>query len=300
MKILILGGDGMLGHQLLMDWQSRYHVRVTLRQDETTYRLYGLFDKENSYFNVDVNQLEKLQQIMMDFSPDVVINAVGVIKQRPFAKDALPNIQINALLPHQLAQICEKHQARLIHFSTDCIFSGKKGQYSQNDPSDAEDFYGKSKYLGELPYSHCVTIRSSIIGLELSRKASLIEWFLAQTGTIKGFTRAIYTGITTQEMARLIEHILLNLPTLSGVWQVTSESINKYDLLMKLNSYLERNDITIIPENIFVCDRSLNGEEFYNLTGYKVSNWDVMLKELALQIKKRNELTQCKEVLCDA
>lgn len=281
MKILILGGDGMLGHQLMLSLQKRHQVKVTLRQDMKVYQQYNLFNTTNSYFGIDVCQHEGLLRVLSDFQPQAVINAVGVIKQRQIANEAIPNIEINALFPHRLAQLCKKIKTRMIHFSTDCIFSGQKGRYLENDHSDAKDFYGKSKYLGEVQDSHCLTLRSSVIGLELARKTSLIEWFFAQKGVIKGFRRAIYSGLTTQEMSRVIELVLMEHPNLSGVWHVSSDFINKYELLTKLSDIIGRKDIQINPDDSFVCDRSLIGDAFCKVTGYKSPSWEMMLKELA-------------------
>ena len=185
-----------------------------------------------------------------------------------------------------MAQECG---ARLIHMSTDCIFSGKQGNYREDDFSDAEDLYGRTKFLGELHGQHCVTIRSSIMGLELVRKQSLVEWFLAQTGTIKGYTKAIYTGLTTQEMSRVIHRILTQQTALYGLWQVASQPISKFALLTLLNKKLERNNM-ILPDESFCCDRSLNGERFAATTGYQVPDWELMISELSEQIVKREEV----------
>lgn len=290
MKILILGGDGMLGHQLLMSLRQRHDVRVTLRQNENAYQAFQLFNSSNSYFGVDVCSDDKLKWVLSDFKPQAVINAVGVIKQRQAANEAIPNIEINALFPHRLANLCEAHQARLIHFSTDCVFSGKTGNYTEKDLSDAKDYYGKCKYLGEVSGPHCLTLRSSVIGIELSRKASLIEWFLAQRGSIKGFRRAIYTGLTTQEMSRVIEMLLVDYPKLSGLWHVSSQAINKYELLCQFSNLLGRQDVTISPNDDFICDRSLLCEPFTVLTGYQSPSWEIMLNELANQVKQQNRL----------
>ena len=186
MRILILGGDGMLGHQLLKYLRLRHNVKVTLRQSLTAYGQYGLFDIENSFSGIDVRSLERLIEVMADFRPEAVINAVGIVKQRPDAKEIIPSLEINALLPHRLAVLCKGIGARLIHLSTDCIFSGGKGSYLESDPSDAEDLYGKTKYLGEVHEANNLTLRTSIIGRELSRHTSLLDWFLAQTDTVKG------------------------------------------------------------------------------------------------------------------
>lgn len=292
MKILVLGGDGMLGHQLLLSLQKNHAVRATLRQEINAYKNFKIFNNQNSYFRVDVRNEDNLKHIVDSFQPEAIINAVGIVKQRQSAKESLPCLEINSLLPHRLALLCEQYKIRMIHISTDCVFSGKKGQYLENDFSDAEDLYGKSKFLGEVHDKHCVTIRSSIIGLELARKTALIEWFLAQKGVIRGFRRAIYTGLTTQEMSRVIEKILVQYVNLSGVWHVTSNPINKYELLVALSHMLGRNDIQIEPDDTFTCDRSLIGDVFQTVTGYQSPNWKEMLSELAHQIKQRERVEE--------
>lgn len=292
MRCLILGGDGMLGHQLLMSWQGRHDVRVTVRNPLAAYARHGLFHTQNTYANVDVQETDRVLEVLGDFRPDAVINCVGIIKQRSAAKESIPSLEINSLLPHRLRLICAAAGARLVHLSTDCVFNGRRGMYRQTDHADAEDLYGLSKYLGEVSEGPAITIRSSIIGLELARKQSLIEWFLAQRGAIRGFTRAIYTGVTTAEMARVIEHILLNEPDLHGVWQVASDPINKHDLLCRLSAHLGRRDVTVTPDPSFHCDRSLDGSDFAKKTGYQVPDWDQMLRELAVQIQGRGALNE--------
>jgi dTDP-4-dehydrorhamnose reductase len=188
MRILILGGDGMLGHQLYRHFSREHEARVTLRQDLAVYQqLFPLFNERNAYAGIDVRSLERLVEVISDFRPEIVLNAIGIVKQRSTSKESIPSIEINALLPHRLAVLCSAIGARLIHYSTDCVFSGRKGNYQETDPSDAEDLYGKSKFLGEVHERHCITLRSSIIGRELSRKTSLFEWFLSQSGTVRGF-----------------------------------------------------------------------------------------------------------------
>ena len=169
--------------------------------------------------------------------------------------------------------------------------SGAKGNYTEDDFEDAGDLYGRSKLMGEVAGPHAVTLRTSIIGLELDRQESLVEWFLSQRGNIQGYTQAIYSGFTTQEMARIIEFILLKHSSLSGLWHVASAPISKYDLLKKLGDCLNRNDIKIEPSDELDCDRSLNASQFLNATGYRPPSWDKMLKELAQQIQERNHFT---------
>ncbi|MCM2264346.1 MAG: SDR family oxidoreductase [Desulfuromonadales bacterium] len=280
MKILILGGDGMLGHQLLTSLLPRHEVRVTLRQDLEAYREHGLFTPANAYAGVDVRSLERLTEVVADFQPAAVINAVGIVKQRPTARESIPSLEINALLPHRLAVLCRAAGARLVHLSTDCVFSGKTGHYRDDDPSDAEDLYGKSKFLGEVHDNRCLTLRTSIIGRELARKKSLLEWFLAQSGPVKGFTNAIYSGFTTPEMSRIIEMLLVKHPDAHGVYQVSSEPINKYELLLLFRDKFGK-EIDIVPDAEFKCDRSLDSRRFRQVFDYAPPSWEAMIEELA-------------------
>lgn len=281
MRILILGGDGMLGHQLLKFLAPRHEAKVTLRQDLEAYSSYKLFNHDNAYTGIDIRSLERLVEVMADFRPEAVINAVGIVKQRPDAKESIPSLEINALLPHRLAVLCKGIGARLIHLSTDCIFSGKRGNYLESDPSDAEDLYGKTKYLGEVHEANSLTLRTSIIGRELSRHTSLLDWFLAQTGTVKGFTEAIYTGFTTLEMSRIIEMMLIEFPAASGVYQVSSHPISKYELLLLIKEKLGF-DIEIVPDKVFCCDRSLDSSRFRTEFNYIPPMWPAMIEELRI------------------
>jgi dTDP-4-dehydrorhamnose reductase len=287
MRILILGGDGMLGHQLLRHFEQRYETRVTLRQNLSCYARYSLFHAGNSYADVDVRSTDRLIEVLSDFRPQAVVNAVGIVKHRAEAKEAIPSLEINALVPHRLTLACRMLDARLVHMSTDCVFSGNRGAYTEDDISDATDLYGRSKYLGEISDECCITLRTSIIGLELARRASLIEWYLAQRGTIRGFNRAIFTGLSTAEMARVIERVLTQYPDLSGVWQVASTPISKYALLARLTQKLGRTDLSIECDETFICDRSLDGSHFNQRAAYAPPSWDAMLDELVQQIRER-------------
>jgi dTDP-4-dehydrorhamnose reductase len=286
-RILVLGGDGMLGHQLLRTWAGRHDVTVTLRQPLVAYASAGLFSARNSIDRVEALDRPQLAQVMDRVRPDAVVNCIGIVKQRSEAKAAIPSIEINALLPHRLLELCQAHGARLIHLSTDCVFSGRTGNYRESDLPDPVDLYGRSKLLGEVDEAPGLTLRTSIIGLELSRFTGLVEWFLAQQGMIHGFKRAIYTGFTTRELGRVIEHVLVNHPRLHGVWQVASTPISKYDLLVRLARLLNRTDVEIVADDVFVCDRSLRGEAFSAEVGYVAPQWDAMLDELAADIRDR-------------
>jgi dTDP-4-dehydrorhamnose reductase len=277
----------MLGHQLLKSWQSLHDLRVTLRGSADKYGQYGLFTGDNAFFGVDVLDFDSISAAVQAFKPEAIVNAVGIVKQRSEASDAILSIEVNSLLPHRLSQLCSETGARLVHLSTDCVFSGSKGMYTEEDLEDARDLYGRSKLLGEVGDKSSVTLRSSIIGMELSRNKSLIEWFLAQRGEVSGFTRAIYSGFTTVEMARIINKVLTEHPDLHGVWQVASDPIDKFSLLEILQNQLGDGRRTLTRNDDFVCDRSLNGQRFSKRVGYETPSWETMLEELAGQIKER-------------
>jgi dTDP-4-dehydrorhamnose reductase len=271
----------MLGHRLLLSWRERHEVRVTLRQDLGVYREFGLFGPKNAYSRIDVRATDRLTEILDDFRPEAVVNAVGVVKQRPDGKAAIPSLEINALLPHRLALLCKPAGVRLIHMSTDCVFSGSKGNYSEQDTPDADDLYGRSKLLGEVDEPGCLTLRTSIIGRELSRKTGLLEWFLSQRGgVVKGFRKAIFSGFTTSEIARIIEGLLTGFPRAEGLYHVSAAAISKHDLLHKINAALGLG-VTIRPDDEFHCDRSLDSTRFRREFGYAPPSWDEMVAELA-------------------
>jgi dTDP-4-dehydrorhamnose reductase len=279
MRILIFGGDGMMGHQMFKHLSRRYDVRVTLRQALPAYSEFGLFEGENSYPEIDVRSMEGVREVLSDFKPQAVINAVGIVKQQSAAKESIPSLEINALFPHRLALLCEAIGARMIHFSTDCVFSGKRGNYQESDFSDAEDLYGRTKYLGEVQDSNCLTLRTSFIGKELTRKQGLLEWFLTQSVKVHGFKKAIFTGFTTLELSRVIEKILVEYPGTEGIYHVSSDPISKYDLLTLIKEKLGLST-KIIPDETVQIDRSLNSERFRREFNYTPPTWESMVEEL--------------------
>lgn len=273
----------MLGHELLRVLGRTHEVRVTLRRELSAYADSGLFHSGNTYSGIDIRDPERLRASFQDFRPQAVINAVGVVKQRPDAADSISSITINALFPHQLAQLCSEYSARLVHMSTDCVFSGDHGGYKEEDFTDAKDLYGRSKVLGELCEDHCVTLRTSIIGRELSRRTGLLEWFLAQQGPVQGYRKAVFSGFTTSEMARIIERLLIRHPRVSGLYHVSSEPIAKYDLLNMIKHSLSLRT-EIIPDDSVHIDRSLDSTRFRAELGYTPPTWTAMIDELARNI----------------
>lgn len=285
-RLMVLGGDGMLGHQLLVELASRHDVTVTLRREVAHYADLGLFDSANAIGGVEVTDDDSVLSAFAATRPEAVINAVGIVKQRPLAAEHLPSLQVNAVFPHRLALICRTAGARLVHISTDCVFSGRQGGYREDDEPDAVGLYGRSKHLGEIISPGCITLRTSIIGLEVSNRTGLVEWFLGQIGPVKGYRRAVFSGLTTVELARVIERILSDHPAMSGLWHVASNPINKYDLLRIFGAEL-RLDVEVVPDDEFVCDRSLDATAFHQATGYVAPDWHVMLHELAGQARNR-------------
>ena len=278
-KVLVLGANGMLGHMLCRKLPDHFKITACVRQKNNA------FSKKVPH-NVNIREgfnlfdISLLESIIQDEQPDWIINCIGVIKQSKDVSDIPQMYHINGFFPHQLAKVALKFNAKVLHFSTDCVFNGKAdGIYTINSIPTAEDDYGKSKLLGELNYEHCLTLRTSIVGRELSRHSSLFDWFISQKGTtVKGFANALYTGLTTLEVARAVQHIIEMSTQLSGCYQLASQSISKYDLLQKINKSLNLNT-TIIKDTEFRCNRRLCGETFEKKSGFKVNNWDTMIQE---------------------
>ena len=283
MRLLILGGSGMLGHQLWRGLHAQHDTWVTLRRPVADFAVHNLFDEAKAIQFDDITDDTALERALDQAKPEAVINCVGLIKQRDEASDEALTLRVNAEFPHRLAKRCGEAGARLIHFSTDCIFAGTKGNYTESDPSDAADLYGQSKHQGEVADAHSVTLRTSVIGHELGTNLALLDWFLSQRGlAISGFTKAIYSGFTTLEMARIVDRILTQHPALSGVWHVASEPISKFALLQLCREKLGWEGV-IEPNDEFVCDRSLNADRFNQATGYTPPSWEAMISELAQQ-----------------
>jgi dTDP-4-dehydrorhamnose reductase len=280
LRVLILGGAGMLGHKLYQSYRGRFDTFATVRSNYRHYARYELFDPQRLLGGVDAENFDSLVRAMAEVKPEVVINCIGIIKQLPSAKDPILSLSINSLLPHRLANLCRAGGCRLIHMSTDCVFSGRKGYYSEQDVSDAEDLYGRTKFLGEVDAPGCLTLRTSIIGRELATASGLVEWFLSNRGgTVRGFTRAIYTGFTTLALARIVADVLETHPDLSGLYQVSSAAIGKYDLLTLVNEIYSLG-IRIEPDSAVVCDRSLDATRLRAATGFRPPSWPDMIKEM--------------------
>lgn len=296
-KILVLGASGMLGVSLLSYLEGKPGIKVlgTVRSrsvaDMLPANLRGLLR-----VGIDAYDTGSLIALLAREKPDVVVNCIGIIKQLSESKLELPSIRINALFPHLLADYCDWFSARLIHISTDCVFSGgqsaaqiaKFGRYTEDSPTDAQDLYGRSKRMGEVHnQSHAITLRTSIIGHELNSRRSLVDWFLSETGQVKGFTKAVFSGLPTVELARVILEYVVPNETLTGLYHVAAEPIDKYRLL-SLVAEIYRKNITIVPDSSVVMDRALNGARFREATGYVPPDWIELVNRMhASQHQKR-------------
>jgi dTDP-4-dehydrorhamnose reductase len=270
----------MLGHKLMQVLSKRHTVTGTIRGNASDLVQHPVFSGLTIIGNIRADDLMGIRILIEKIKPDVLINCIGIVKQLPAAQDSLQSIAINALFPHQLAQICREKNMRFIHMSTDCVFSGRKGNYSEKDPSDAEDLYGKTKYLGEVDYPGCLTIRTSIIGRELDTAHGLIEWFMSREGTtVLGYKNAVFSGLTTLALSEIIEEIIAGYPQLYGVNQVASDPISKYDLLNLVKKTYDM-AITIEPDETVVNDRSLNPEKFKKETNIKIPSWEYMIEQM--------------------
>jgi len=278
MKILVMGVTGMLGSTVFKFFSENtvHDVYGTLRRKS------GLtfFDKKHHLKlipEVDVLEERSLSLIIEKIKPDIVINCIGLIKQISNVNDPLLVLPINAMFPHNLAKLCSVSNARLILISTDCVFSGSKGMYVESDVSNAEDLYGKSKYIGEVNnLPHVVTLRTSIIGHELNSIFSLVDWFLSQSGSVKGYSQAIFSGLPTIELARVIYDYVITEPQLNGLYHVSVKPIDKLSLL-KIIAETYNKDIKIIQDNKVNIDRSLNSDLFRNITGYNPPEWSDLI-----------------------
>jgi len=280
-KILILGISGMLGHAVFKHFygRSNYSTYGTVRSNNTLKPFFNVDEQQYIISGVDAENFDSFLTVFEVVQPDVVINCIGIIKHLPESKDYFKSININSFLPHRLAKLCSIASARLIHISTDCVFDGKTGNYKESDNANADDLYGKSKFLGEVDYQHAITIRTSIIGHELNSNISLIDWFLCQQKSVNGYTNAIYSGFPTYEIANIIEGYIIPNKSLHGLYHVSSDPINKYDLL-KLVASIYHKKIQIVPYSGFVLNRALDSSKFREITQFKPKVWLDLIEEM--------------------
>jgi len=284
---LILGSSGMLGHKLLsyLSARSEFKVYGTCRGYSPV--LQEVFPEltPKIFWNVDVTEISSLVEVIGKVKPDLVINCIGVIKQKTAPREPVTSIYTNALFPHLAAAICRQAGIRFIHISTDCVFNGQEGNYSENFIPNCSDLYGRSKLLGEVEYPHCLTLRTSIIGHELNSCLGLLEWFLAQKDQIQGYTRHIFSGLPTVELAEIIGLYVIPNPALQGIYQVSADPISKYNLL-KLIATQYRKMIHIKPVDETSCNRSLDSGRFRHITGYRPASWPHLVQKMHLDYIK--------------
>jgi dTDP-4-dehydrorhamnose reductase len=271
---MVLGASGMLGHAVVRVFAERMAPSAIVAVARST-DIRGRFPEIadiRMLTGVDVENPDALLSALERSRPTTVINCVGVIKQRDEADDPLVVLPINSVFPHRLWRMCRMAGAKLVHISTDCVFDGARGRYSEGDVPNAADLYGISKHLGEVMGPGAVTLRTSIIGHELRGSHGLIEWFLAQRGTVRGFTKAVFSGLPTMELARVIRDHVVSRPGLEGLYHVAAAPISKFELLSMVADVYGK-DIGIIPDDGYRIDRSLDGAKFNQATGYSAPGW---------------------------
>lgn len=278
MKVLVIGASGMIGSTVLrvLSENKEWEVFGSVR-DGSVKRFFSTFIGERLITGIDVEQQDLLVKVLDQIRPDVVVNCAGLTKHKPEAEDPLAAIPINTLMPHRLAGLCKLIGARLIHVSTDCVFSGEKGSYTEGDFADARDVYGKSKALGEVDYQHAITLRTSTIGHELQSRYGLLDWFLSQEGQCKGYTRAVFSGLPTVVFAQIVRDVVIPNKGLSGLYHVAAKPINKFDLL-KMIAEVYGKSIDIVPDDKLVINRSLDAKRFQSATGYIAPGWPELIK----------------------
>ena len=280
MRVMVVGATGTLGHRLCLEWGDRFECFGTVREPVAE-PLAELLAATTLIAGVTADAPESLRPALEQARPDVVVNCVGAVKQAEAGQQAIPAIRINSLFPHQLAALCREHSARMVHVSTDCVFSGSRGNYSENDVPDATDIYGRSKLLGEVAGKGFLTLRTSLIGRELRGALGLLEWLISNRGgTVRGFSRAVFSGFTTKALAAEIAHLIEGHPELGGVWHLAAQPIDKLTLLTMLDDALQLG-IEIVPDEDVAIDRSLDSSRLFSVTGRQPRGWDEMVDELA-------------------
>lgn len=278
---MILGGTGMLGHKLWGYFSEKNPDTYTIiRKKRDDYLSEALFNSNRVIDSIDASDFLELERTMEFVKPEFILNCIGVTKRKEDANHNIQAITLNSLLPHKLVAWGKKNAAKIINFSTDCVFDGKLGSYTEKSPTNAVDIYGKTKALGEIEGENALTLRSSFIGFELGAGTELLEWFIAQTGVVKGFKNAIYSGVTVIELIRIIENLLVNQKDATGIFNISSEPISKYDLLCMIRNKLHL-DVEVIPEETFCCDRSLDSTVFQKRFNYSPPSWEKMIDELS-------------------
>jgi dTDP-4-dehydrorhamnose reductase len=282
LSVLVIGATGLIGSTIFKHFSGNINFSVfgTVRNSADK-RFFTLPQSTKLLIQLHASNFHKWDETFKKIRPDVVINCLGITKHLEGGSDPLMAIPINAYFPHYLNALCKQYGGRLIHISSDCVFSGKRGEYLEGDTADAEDFYGRSKALGEVIQGPAITLRTSTIGHELNSAFGLLDWFLGQKDSCQGFKKAYYSGVTTLELATIIEKYVIPNPELQGLYHVGANKISKFDLLTQIASIYGKK-IEIVPNYTFKIDRSLNSDRFYKATGYKPSSWMQLIKEMHL------------------
>jgi dTDP-4-dehydrorhamnose reductase len=279
-RVFVVGATGMLGNAVIRVFAHSLGIEVAgSARSAAALEFMAPSLRDRIVCNVDVDNVDALRQLLERVRPDVVINCVGVVKQLEAAQDPLLAIPINSLLPHRLARLCMLFGARLIHISTDCVFSGSRGMYREDDVVDARDLYGLSKFLGEVDYLNAITLRTSIVGHELNSAHGLVGWFLAQHGRVRGYSRAVFSGLPTVELARVIRDYVMPRPELHGLYHVSASPIAKLDLLRLVADEYNK-EIFIEPDAQLIVDRSLDSTRFRKATGYSPPSWPDLVRTM--------------------
>ena len=276
MKILILGSTGILGKTLFFYLKSK-KIKFSCISRK----------KKDSLYLKNFKNISKLKKMICAEKPTHLINCLGVTKFNKSYNLKKETKFINTLFPKKLAKFCLKKEIYFIHISTDCVFSGKKGNYSETSKKDASDLYGKTKALGEVKNKYCSTIRTSFIGPETKTKKSLLNWFLSKK-KVYGYDQAFFSGLTSLELSKIIYNFfLIKKKHFNKIINVGGYKISKFLLLSKINKVFEKK-ILIIKSPKFKINRSLNSLKFQKTSGYKIKNWNKMLFELKLFMEKYN------------
>lgn len=280
MRILILGASGMLGSTLFkkLSLDPMLSIWGTLKSSQYLHH-FPESDRGKFIEGIDAKAIGTIDAAIQKVQPDCVINCIGVIKQSDEMHSAASCIHINALFPHLLWDLCKQYGIRLIHISTDCVFDGIRGGYTESDQPNAIDLYGQSKALGEILEQGALTLRTSIIGHELETNLSLLNWFLSQSESVRGYKNAIFSGLTTVEMANLLNSVVLGTSSLSGLYHVASEPIDKFSLLMLIKTQYDLS-VEVNPDFELMIDRSLNSDKFFQATGYIAPKWVDMISQM--------------------
>ena len=279
--ILVIGATGMLGNAVLRFFNdSDGYIAIGTARSSSQVSMLRQDLQDKVITGVDVGDDDSLKKILDETRPNVVINCVGLVKQLSSSYDPLLAIPINSLLPHRLALLCKSINARLIHLSTDCVFSGQKGGYVETDIPDAFDLYGRSKLLGEVyDFENTITLRTSIIGHELNGAHSLVNWYLSQKNDVSGYTKAIFSGLPTVELSRVIRDFVIPNQHLFGLYHVSVNPISKFELLNFIkNQYGIINAIN--PDSKLEIDRSLDSTRFRDATGYVPPSWIDLIQSM--------------------